>query len=275
MGCQASTSVNITQPAVLSASITGSTNPSCYGWNNGTATVSVSGGTPNYTYLWSNSQTGATASNLAAGSYSVTVTDSHNCTAVTSTNISQPSQLSAVISSTTNVNCNSGSDGSATVTASGGTVNYTYLWSNGGSTATITNLSSGNYSVTVTDSHSCTAVASTSIDQPPAIILTIPSITNVSCYGGATGQATASVSGGISPYTYLWSNGITTLSNTGLTAGIYTITVTDNHGCTATNSATITQQDAILVSITPLTQVSCFGGNNGSATASGTGGTPP
>ena len=275
LGCQASTSVNITQPAVLSASITGSTNPSCYGWNNGTATVSVSGGTPNYTYLWSNSQTGATASNLAAGSYSVTVTDSHNCTAVTSTNISQPSQLSAVISSTTNVNCNSGSDGSATVTASGGTVNYTYLWSNGGSTATITNLSSGNYSVTVTDSHSCTAVASTSIDQPPAIILTIPSITNVSCYGGATGQATASVSGGISPYTYLWSNGITTLSNTGLTAGIYTITVTDNHGCTATNSATITQQDAILVSITPLTQVSCFGGNNGSATASGTGGTPP
>ena len=275
IGCQATTSIIITQPPILTASITDTTTPSCFGGNNGTATVSTTGGSPGYTYYWTNGANTPTASGLTAGSYSVTVTDTHNCTTTVSTVISQPSALSAVITASTNVSCNSGSDGSITVSASGGTVNYTYLWTGGGSTPTITNIPSGTYYVTVTDANGCTAVTNTTIIQPSAILLTIPSITNVYCFGSSTGQATAQVSGGTSPYTYLWSNGILTPTNSGLSAGTYTITVTDNNGCTSTNSATITQIDAINPTMTVNQNVSCNGGSNGSATVSAIGGTSP
>ncbi len=275
MGCQATTSVIITQPPILTASVTGTTTPSCNGGNNGTATVSATGGTLGYTYYWTNGANTPTASGLTAGSYSVTVTDTHNCTTTASTVITQPSALSAVITASINVNCNGGSDGSITVTPSGGTVNYTYLWTGGGSTPTITNITSGTYYVTVTDANGCTAVTNTTIIQPSAILLTIPSITNVYCFGASTGQATAQVSGGTSPYIYSWSNGPTTPTNSGLSAGTYTIIVTDNHGCTSTNSATITQIDAISPTMVVNQNVSCNGGSNGSATVSATGGTSP
>lgn len=275
MGCQANTSVIISQPSLLSATITGTTTPSCSGGNNGTATVSTTGGTPGYVYLWSNGANTPTATGLTAGSYSVTITDTQSCTTTASIVITQPSVLSAVITASTNVSCNSGSDGSITVSASGGTINYTYLWTGGGSTPTITNIPSGTYYVTVTDANGCTAVTNTTINQPSAILLTIPSVTNVYCFGASTGQATAQVSGGTSPYTYLWSNGPTTPTNSGLNAGTYSITVTDNNGCTATNSATISQIDAISPTMTVNQNVSCNGGSNGSATVSATGGTLP
>ncbi|MBI5541402.1 MAG: gliding motility-associated C-terminal domain-containing protein [Bacteroidia bacterium] len=274
LGCQASTSVNITQPTAVSATVTGNVSPLCFGGTNGTATVSASGGTPGYTYLWSNSATTATATGLGAGSYSVTVYDSRSCSSTSSTNITQPSQLSSVISSTTNVNCNSGSDGSASVTASGGTVSYTYLWSNGGSTATITNLATGSYSVTVTDSHSCTSTTSTTINQPSALLLTIPSVSNVACNGGSNGSATATTTGGTAGYTYSWSNGTPTANNSGLTAGTYSVTVTDSHSCTATSSINISEPTLLSASASQSQQISCFGGNNGTASASATGGTP-
>jgi len=275
-GCQANTSVVISQPSQLIASITGTTTPSCYGGNNGTATVSVSGGTPGYIYSWSPSGgSGPIATGLSAGTYSVTITDTHSCTTTTSASISQPSVLSANISSSTNVSCNGGSNGSITVSASGGTAGYTYLWTGGGSTPTITNITAGTYYVTVTDVNGCSTVTNGVVNQPSAILLTIPSITNVNCFGASTGQATAQASGGTSPINFAWSNGIFTATNPNLPAGTYYVTATDNNGCTATNTAVITQASAIVPTVTVNQNVSCFGGNNGSATVSATGGTSP
>jgi hypothetical protein len=148
--------------------------------------------------------------------------------------------LSASISSQTNVSCNGGSNGSATVTASGGAPPYSYSWSNGQTTATATGLSAGMYTVTVTDITNSTASVSVTITQPVALIASISSSTNVACYGDSNGSATATVSGGTPPYSYSWSNGQTIATATGLSVGTYTVTVTDFNGCSSTAQITIT-----------------------------------
>ena len=265
----------ITQPATaLTASISAQTNVSCNGGSNGSATVTASGGTIAYTYLWSNAATTATINNLIAGAYTVTVTDHNGCTATAVAIITQPAALSASISSQTNVSCNGGSNGSATVTATGGTIAYTYLWSNSATTATINNLFAGAYTVTVTDHNGCTSTAVATITQPAALSASISSQTNVNCNGGGNnGSATVTASGGTIAYTYLWSNSATTATINNLAAGAYTITVTDHNGCTATTIATITQPTTLSASISSQTNVSCNGFSNGSATVTASGGT--
>jgi hypothetical protein len=135
-GCTFNVPVVITQPSALSASITSQTNVSCFGGNNGSATVTANGGTAGYTYSWSGGGgTSATASNLSQGTYTVTVTDANGCTTTATANITQPAVLSASITAQTNVSCFGGNNGSATVTANGGTAGYTYSWSGGGGTS--------------------------------------------------------------------------------------------------------------------------------------------
>ena len=271
LGYTATTTVTVSEPAVLVATGSG-TNVSCNGGNNGTATVTVTGGTEPYTYLWSNGATTQNISGLVAGTYSVTVTDDHGCTATGSYTVTQPAVLVAT-GSGTNVSCNGGNNGTATVTVTGGTEPYTYLWSNGATTQSISGLTAGTYNVTVTDAHGCEATASYTVTQP-AVLVATGSGTNVSCNGGNNGTATVTVTGGTEPYTYLWSNGATTQSISGLTAGTYNVTVTDAHGCEATASYTVTQP-AVLVATGSGTNVSCNGGNNGTATVTVTGGTEP
>ena len=154
--CTATASVTVTQPNILTSD-TSQTNVSCYGGNNGTATVIPAGGTPSYTYLWSNSQTNATAIDLVAGVYYVTVTDANNCTTTNSVTITEPAVLTAT-TSITNPTSNSSCDGTASVTPSGGTTPYTYLWntSPAQTNATATGLCGGTRSVTVTDYNGCT-----------------------------------------------------------------------------------------------------------------------
>ncbi|MBI4931763.1 MAG: PKD domain-containing protein [Bacteroidetes bacterium] len=147
-GCSSTNTVTITQPAVLNAA-TSFTNELC-GQSNGTATVSPSGGTPGYNFLWSNGQIASTATGLAAGNYSVTITDANGCTYNTVVAVGSTGGPTATTSAT-NVSCKGGSNGTASVTASNGTPAYTYVWSNGQTTATATGLSAGNYSVIVTD----------------------------------------------------------------------------------------------------------------------------
>jgi len=256
-------------PLVLTTS---ATNVSCFGGTNGTASVGVSGGTTPYSYLWNNGQNTANISGLAAGTYTVTVTDASNSTATASATVSQPSVLSPNIAGF-NVSCFGGTNGAINTSTTGGSPPYTYVWNNGQTTANISGLSAGTYTVTVTDLKSCTKTSSTTLTQPPVLVANTSS-TNVSCFGGNNGTATASASGGSAPYTYLWSNGQTSASLTGLAAGTYTVTVTDLKSCTKTSSTTITQPP-VLVANTSSTDVSCFGGNNGTATASASGGTAP
>ncbi|MBF2709303.1 MBG domain-containing protein, partial [Flavobacterium soyangense] len=198
--------------------------------------------------------TAATASGLAAGSYTVTVTDANGCTATRNFTITQPSAISTATGSQTNVSCNGGTNGSASVSPSGGTAGYTYTWSpSGGTAATASGLAAGSYAVTVTDANGCTATRNFTITQPSAISTATGSQTNVSCNGGTNGSASVSPSGGTAGYTYTWSpSGGTAATATGLAAGSYTVTVTDANGCTATRNFTITQPSALSFTTTTL-----------------------
>lgn len=270
-GCAKTASVTITAPAAIIVNTT-STNVTCNGGNTGAATASVSGGVSPYTYAWSNGAISSTINNLSAGTYTVTVTDANGCVKTGSVTITQPAAI-VVNSTSTNISCNGANNGSATVTPSGGTSPYTYSWSNGTTSSTINNLSAGTYNVTVTDAAGCIKTASVTITEPAAITVNATS-TNVTCGGSNNGSATVTASGGTSPYTYLWSNGATTQTINNLSAGNYTVIVTDVNGCTKSTSFTITSPTPVTLT-TNSTNSTCNGGNNGSATVSATGGTSP
>jgi gliding motility-associated-like protein len=272
--CQITRSFTITQPSALVASASSQTNVSCNGGSNGSATVAVTGGAGGYTYSWSPSGgTAATATGLSAGIYTVTVTDANSCVTTQSFTITQPTALSASTSQT-NVSCNGGSNGTATVVATGGVGSYTYSWApSGGTGATATGLSVGTYTVTITDANSCQITRNFIITQPTALVASASAQTNVSCNGGSNGSATVGVVGGTPGYTYSWApSGGTAATASGLSAGTYTVTVTDANSCTSTQSFTITQPTALVASASSQTNVSCNGGSNGSATVTATGG---
>ncbi|MBC6996021.1 SprB repeat-containing protein, partial [Lewinella lacunae] len=194
----------------------------CNGDTDGTLTVVVTGGTPDYSYLWSNGQTTATATSLAAGTYTVTVTDANGCTEIATGTVNEPTDLEAAIADT-DVLCNGDTDGTLTVVATGGTPDYTYLWSNGQTTATANGLAAGTYTVTVTDANGCTETATGMVNEPTDLEATIADA-DVLCNGDTDGTLTVVATGGTPDYTYLWSNGQTTATATGLAAGIYTVT---------------------------------------------------
>ncbi len=279
-GCTATSIVVITQPPILIATTTTLANINCNGGTNGSVSVAVTGGTSPYNYLWNpSSQTNATATGLSAGIYTVTVTDGNGCTATATAAITQPLLvLSASITTIANVSCNGGTNGSASVTAIGGTTPYNYIWNPSGQTnATATGLSAGTYTVTVTDAHGCTASTTAIIIQPLfALSVTISALANVSCNGGANGNASVTAAGGTSPYNYIWNpSGQTNATATGLSVGIYTVTVTDANGCTATATATINQPVILTARTAILLNASCNGGANGSASVIASGGTSP
>ncbi|MNW71302.1 Rare lipoprotein A (RlpA)-like double-psi beta-barrel [compost metagenome] len=281
--CQTQRTFNLTEPAAALSAATGggSTNISCNGGANGTATVAPTGGTPSYSYSWAPSGgTNATATGLAAGTYTVTVTDANSCQAQRTFNLTEPAAAlsTATGGGKTDVSCNGGTNGTATVAPTGGTPSYTYSWApSGGTAATATGLTAGTYTVTVTDANSCQDQRTFTIDQPTALsAATGGGSTNISCNGGANGTATVAPTGGTPSYTYSWApSGGTNATAAGLTAGTYTVTVTDANACQTTRTFNLTEP-AVLDAATGggKTDVSCNGGTNGSATVAPTGGTP-
>lgn len=270
-GCSGTASVVITEPAALQANVS-ATAPSCNGGADGTATASASGGTPGYTYLWSNAQTTAQATGLSAGTFTVTITDQNGCQATASVTLNAPTPISLSFTAT-DASCHGSNDGSATVSASGGNGAYTFLWSNGPTTAGNPNLAAGSYSVTVTDANGCTATGSISVSEPSAISLAA-TLTSPTCNGVPNGTAALAPSGGTSPYTYLWSNGQQTITATSLTAGPWSVTVTDANGCQDSLSVMLSEPDPLTVS-TNAVAVSCNGGSDGTVSANPNGGTSP
>ncbi len=249
-GCTATASVTLTQPTALTAPIT-VVNELCFGAATGSITVTAGGGTPAYTYAWAPSGgSGATASNLTIGTYTVTLTDANGCTKTASATITQPTALTAT-TATTLASCGA-NNGTATVTPGGGTPAYTYSWApSGGSGTTASNLSAGNYTVTVTDANGCAVTASAIVTSSGGVTASISASTNISCNGGSDGSAMVTPGGGTPAYTYLWNpSAETTQTATGLTAGSYTVTVTDANGCNATASVTLTQPPAMTVPTT-------------------------
>ncbi len=178
------------------------------------------------------------------------------------------------------VSCHGDSNGNIKAIVYGGVLPYTYAWSNASTTVSAANptgviLSAGTYTVTVTDSLGCTLTASAIITQPTALTTSITVSANVSCNADSNGKLTSTVSGGTSPYSYSWTNGGTSAANSGLSAGSYTLTVTDKNGCSATASASITQPTALSISAITNTNILCTGDNSGSVSSSASGGTAP
>jgi gliding motility-associated-like protein len=272
--------INVTQPAsAVSASVTSITNVLCNGGATGAIDITVSGGTPGYTFAWSNGAVTEDITGLTAGTYSVTITDANGCgTTLNNINVTQPSALSASVTSVTNVLCNGGTTGAINISVSGGTPGYTFVWSNGAVTEDVTGLPAGTYSVTITDANGCgTTLNNINVTQPAsAVSASVTSITNVLCNGGATGAIDITVSGGTPGYTFAWSNGAVTEDVTGLTAGTYSVTITDANGCgTTLNNINVTQPAAALsATVTSITNVVCNGGATGAIDITVTGGTP-
>ena len=281
-GCSARASVTFTDPSVLTAS-SGVINQTCAGSNSGIAFTAATGGTPSYQYSWDTAPPtlNDTATGLAAGTYRVTITDSHGCIVIDSVTI-QPTASAVLIAVDTispMLNCYGDNTGFATVSASGGLPGYTYSWNTIPATSgqSINNVLAGTYIVSVTDSVGCTGVDSVTITQPSAYILT-GSSTPASC-NASDGSVSVSVAGGTPfgfGYHYFWAVlGDTNSTVNNLPAGIYNVTVTDSNGCTLSQNVTMSNTSIPPPNAFALQSVSCNGDTNGIAVVQSQGGTPP
>ncbi|MCO6480930.1 MAG: T9SS type A sorting domain-containing protein, partial [Phaeodactylibacter sp.] len=272
-GCSTEATIVINEPPGLDLGLSG-TDVNCAGDNDGTASATVAGGNPPYTYSWSNGATSADISGLVAGTYILTVTDANLCVMAGSITISEPAHFQGSVITVVDLLCAGDTNGSATVSVSGGTPPYTYSWSNGQAGATATGLSAGNYTVTIRDAGGCTDDILVVITEPLALDISAGTTTGATCENATDGEASVTVSGGMPPYSYSWSTGATTASVPNLPAGAYSVTVTDANGCTADDAVNITAFDSPSCSIT-ITQDISPAGNDGEAMANVTGGTPP
>ena len=261
--------------------LTSSTSAAC-GQSDGTAGVIASGGTGNgYQYLWPGGSTAQTVSNLSAGSYAVSVTDAAGCTRSTTVNVITAG-MPATMNTPVNVSCYGMSNGAASVVISGGTSPYTFVWSNGassittGSTHGISGVSAGAYTVTITDATGCSSQANALVKGPPALTFVSGSI-NGGCNATNGALYVTTTGGSGSGYTYLWPTGATAATVSGLASGTYSyvVTVTDGSGCVATTTVAANLTGSGMPLTTSVTGLLCYGGKNGTATATAGGGTPP
>jgi len=271
-GCQLVLPVVVPAPAQLVAVGTVPQQVTCFGGNNGVATVNASGGTGTLDYLWNPSgQATVSAVNLSAGTYTVTVTDDNNCTTTAAVGVVQPPDLvlSAVA---TAAKCFNEASGSITASGSGGVAPYQFVWSNMVNTPVNPNIPAGGYTVTISDANACAETAFVTVGQAPLLTVTTATV-NVLCFGGNNGSATATAAGGTGLYTYKWSTvpQQTSATVTGLQAQIYTVTITDANGCTVTQTATPNAPEVISTTVTK-TNADCSGSSDGTATVSASGG---
>ncbi|HTA81889.1 MAG TPA: SBBP repeat-containing protein [Bacteroidia bacterium] len=270
-GCLATANTTVVQtPAIIPQIII--TPPLCNGDSGSIIIKTLTGGTSPYTYLWN---TGNTSSGIRTlvGSYSVTITDSKGCAEVTDTTMVQPGVLVATVTST-NALCYNGYGSMSTAGTTGGTLPYFYMWSNGSTTSSIS-VVAGTDSVIVKDTNGCMASAKATITQPPQVVDSVVLLSRIVCNGDSTGSAKVIVSGGVPPYSYVWSSFTpqTTPTATGLPAGNYSVTVTDSNGCISTLSLSITQPAGVVT--TAATPKAICIGQADTISATSTGGTPP
>ena len=273
--CQATDSVMIGQPAAISAN----TNPdavSCFNGQDGSIDLTVSGGTTPYFYEWDN---GAGAAedpiSLSAGIYKVTITDNNGCTGATMSEVLSPSPVEASYTSLP-ASCYGSADGSIDLTVTGGIPSYNYSWS-GGATDGVedqSGLAAGNYEVTISDVNSCTTVLVTEVNQPEA--LEVDGVALQAFCGSANGSINLTITGGIAPYSFDWSDdnldGQEDPAN--LIPGTYEVTVADANDCHAPFSITISTPEELTATLSG-TDAQCFGTTDGLIELIVSGGAPP
>jgi gliding motility-associated-like protein len=249
----------------------------CSGNSNGSVEANVTGGVSPYTYQWSGGLPAVDSiGNLAAGSYSVTISDAAGCQTTATGTIGSPAALT-VATTPTNVSCGGATDGSAIATPTGGQAPFSYLWNTtppqNSSNAVL--LPAGNYTVTVTDFNGCSATATAVVQPTTTVIVNTLNVDNVNCNGANDGAIDMDVTGGQSPYTYTWTNSLpATQDQTGLAPGTYTVTITDAVGCFDTRTYVITEPSA-LTSSTTVRDASCQSSTDGAIGLSVLGGTSP
>jgi hypothetical protein len=231
------------------------TDVACFGNSTATATANATGGTSPYTYVWSNGATASSVSNLAAGNYSVVMSDAYGCTFTQAIVITQPTALSQT-SSVTSVSCYGGSNGSAQLTVSGGTQPYSYAWNNGTSNALLTNVNAGTYSSIVTDANGCESSSQVIVTAPAQLTASL-NIQQPSC-NAANGSIQLNVQGGIGTYNYLWNTGSVNSTLNGLLAGNYQVTITDQNACSISLNETLVSLPPFSVAVDGDTLI-CFG----------------
>lgn len=270
-GCTATASavVNVTQPFTLSTTYS---DASCVGVSNGTIDLTVNGGTPAFVYLWNDGDPNEDRTGLAAGTYSVTVTDNSACSGTTSVTVGVGTGLT-VTETHVDALCNGSADGTIDITATGGVSPYSYTWNDGPITEDRTGLAMGTYSVTVSDINTCSGSISVNINEPTALAVSETHV-NANCNGAANGSIDVTTAGATAPYSYLWNDGPITEDRSGLLAGTYTVSITDAHGCSATLTITITEPAGMVLSETHVDEL-CNGASTGSIDITVNGGTNP
>jgi gliding motility-associated-like protein len=228
-------------------------NTACETAGNGAINTNVMGGTAPYTYSWSNSASTSNINNLTAGNYTLNISDAAGCSSSivipVKTDSSKLLKLSVI--SILGANCNTSLTGSVLIGVTGGQLPYIFSWSNGGTLQNLLNVSAGNYTLTVTDALGCTATITVTvgINNANPINIVVDSTKAAGCSGSATGGVYVSVTGGNIPYSYLWSSGATTQDLTGVAAGTYSLTVTDNGGCTASVTKNVPVQSTGTIAV--------------------------
>jgi len=270
--CTATNTITIGEPDSLIIDITELNSLSCFGGNDAELEVNAVGGSGTYTYSWSTSEATPIVGSLSSGIYSVTVTDDSNCEAIGNFEVIPPIQLDANTNST-NVTCNGDTDGSITVNPTGGSGGYSILWDDSNNSFNRTNLATGNYTATVVDSELCEVFVDVDILEGEPLVLD-EIITPVRCIGDSNGAIDISVTGGFSPYSYLWNNGLTSEDIVSLNAGTYTVTVTDIVGCEIIDTIVLDDPLPVLANAI-VQQISCYDSNNGSIELNVTGGANP
>jgi hypothetical protein len=269
----ASSTSTITQPINLPQFAATIQNVSCFGQCDGMITVTPNGGTPGYTYHWQDGTTTQDLSNVCAGLYFLTVTDNNGCRAISNNFVAQPPTALVVVPTPNIAPCGSPSGGSISLSVSGGVGSYSFLWNTGATSQNLTNVPAGTYTVTVNDQWPCFKTTTSIIQASPSVSVN-NSVTNVKCAGDQSGAIAITVTGGVAPFSYHWSNSVTTQNLGPVFAGTYSVTVTDINGCTGVTSGTVTQPLNLPQFAATIQNVSCFGQCNGMISVTPNGGTP-
>jgi|GEM_PF-875828 len=272
-GCRAVEAVTVTQPPALTATIDSIRDASCPGIPEGAIFITPQGGDSIYTFNWSNTAVTEDIVNVIGGNYFVTITDGNNCFIVLAPRIDQPAPAFTDITRIDDVTCNGEADGYVDMDIAGGVPPFQYNWSNNTTNQDLLNVSGGTYYVTITDDSGCVKFDTASVIEPAVITSSIVA-TQVSCATSADGDVDLTVSGGTPPYDFFWSNFIFTEDLTNVPAATYTVRISDDNGCSTTNSVTISTAPGLTATLN-ITDLTCFGSDDGSVEIIVNGGTPP